>query len=104
MSRLTKKEIEAYLDLHERRKALQRQARDLDKQAELIEEKLMEYVAAEGGAERSVRSCGFVLAIQTARGSVSWKQEFIAVAGEKKAESLIAAAPPRDVLSVERIG
>jgi hypothetical protein len=49
-----------------------------------------------------VISCGYRLAIVQKNGTVSWKDEFVRAAGHEKAEELLAAAPKKDVLSVEK--
>lgn len=97
----TKKDIEKYLSLEERRKALQREARALEAEAEPLETLMLEFVRAKGGDARSVERSGFVLAIGTRAGTVRWKDEFVRECGNKKAEALIEAAPPREFLSVE---
>ncbi len=102
LPRVTKKLIEEHQELEARRKALSREASDLRKQQDAIEEALVALVREEGGKARSVKKCGYVLAMHDASGSVGWKQEFVKVAGIDAAEELIAAAPKREVLSVEK--
>jgi hypothetical protein len=99
---VTKVDIEQYLELDARRRALMREASDIAKQQAEVADKLSEFVAAHGGRERSCTRSGYVLAIITKPGSVSWKPEFIRVAGEAAAEALIAAAPPREALTVTK--
>lgn len=102
-ARLTTKEIEEYLDLEERRQALERQARQLSKQAGELERKFMAHVKEHGGAKLFVTSCGFRLGIEFKRGSVSWKDHFTKLAGNDAAETLITSAPQRESLSVQRL-
>ncbi len=99
---ITKHDIEEYLELEERRKGLNREAAQVAKQAEAIEQKLEEFVRATGGKEKSVSRSGFVLAIKTAKGTVGWKAEYVKVKGNEAAEQLMAAAPPREFFSVEK--
>ncbi len=99
---VTRQDIEAYLDLDERRKAFNRQADDLKKQQDAIAEKLMTFVSVRGGSDKSVERSGFVLAIHTARCAVKWKEEFVKVQGLAVAEALTAAQPSREYLSVEK--
>lgn len=100
---LTRSELEQYFDLHEQRKALNRQAADLEKQADRIEPKIWAFIKKHGGRARSLSKWGFNLAVKFARGSVSWKSEFIAAVGQAKADELAAAAPQRESLSVEKV-
>ncbi|MDX1963916.1 MAG: hypothetical protein SFX18_12240 [Pirellulales bacterium] len=101
--RVTRAQIERYFKLEAKRKELQRQASDLGKQVEEIENELIEYVEQNGGEARSVTTCGHVLAIVQKAGTVQWKPEFIRVAGQRAADQIIAAAPPRDAFSITPI-
>lgn len=98
---VTKAMIQEYLDLEERRKALNREATDLGKRASAIAEKLEAYVTAKGGKERSVVRSGYRLSIKLANGFVPWKQEFIRVAGQEEANRLTRECPKREVLAVD---
>lgn len=102
MSAITKREIEEYLADEERRRELSAQARTLGKKSELFEARLEELIKQEGGKKRRLNHVGFLLALTTAKGSVSWKNEFIRVAGAEEADKVAAAAPAKDVLVVER--
>jgi hypothetical protein len=99
--RLTRAQLTKYFELDARRLALQRQAKDLEALQEKIEQKAMAVVKTEGGKERTVLTCGYVLAIKDANGAVAWKSEFVRVAGSAAAEKLIAAAPKKEKLSIE---
>jgi len=96
-----RKDIVEFLDLEERRKTLEREARQLGKQSGEIADRLLAYARAHGGKGQSIVRSGYVLAVVIGRGSVPWKQEFVRVAGLDAAEALIAAAPPVEKLSVE---
>lgn len=98
---LVRKEIEEFLDLEARRKAANRLADDLEKQAEVLKAKIWEFVEAKGGDARSVERSGFVLAIHQKAGTVSWKTEFIREKGPVEAAKLVAACPKKDYLVVE---
>lgn len=98
---LTRTEIEEYLDLERARLAKQREAADLEKLAKVLKAKILDYIEAEGGKARSCERSGFVLAVHQKAGSVSWKEEFLIVAGQVKAAELVAACPKRDYLVVE---
>lgn len=99
MARITRATIEEYLALDAQRKALSRQSSDLKKRQDEIEEQLKAFVRDSG--ERSVKRSGFVLALTTEKGSVSWKGEFVKLAGQERAEELIAAAPTKEGFTVE---
>jgi len=101
MAAPSKKELEAYFRLDQQRLALNRRAKDIEKVQAALEQKFLEYVREEGGPERATTRCGYRLAIINKPGSVSWVTEFLRVAGEKEAERLRAAAPPKEVLVVE---
>lgn len=103
MARLTSARLQEYLDLHEQRKALQRQAKVLNEQAAAIEADIEAHVRAKGGKERAVKMAGYLLAITTKPGSVKWKDAYVGVAGSEAAEQLIAAAPRVDELTVEKL-
>lgn len=100
-ARLTRAEINEYRRLHEEAKSLRRQASDLLKQAEPLQDRFLAYVRANGGKERFVRTCGFVLSILLKRAAVQWKPEYIRVAGPEAAEELVQKAEQREELSVE---
>ena len=99
MAQITRKTIEAYLELDAQRKALSRQASDLKKKQDELEEQLKTFVRESG--ERTVKRSGYVLSLTTEKGSVAWKGEFVKLAGQQRAEELIAAAPTKEGFSVE---
>jgi hypothetical protein len=101
---VTSTDIETYLSLEEERLELGRKARDLEKKAEPLKKKLKEFVRIKGGKALSTVRSGFRLALELVNGSVSWKPEFIRVAGQDAADEIIAACPKRESLSVERVG
>lgn len=103
MARLTSARLQEYLELHEQRKALQRQAKVLNEQAAAIQADIESHVRAKGGKERAVKMAGYLLAITTKPGSVKWKDAYVDVAGPEAAEQLIAAAPRVDELTVEKL-
>ena len=98
---LVRAEIEEYLELDKQRLAKQREAADLEKLAKVLKAKIWEYVEAEGGDARSVERSGFVLAIHQKAGAPAWKEEFLRVAGQAAAASVVAECPKRDYLVVE---
>ena len=102
MPAITKREIEEYFADEQRRKELSAQARTLGKKSELFESRLEALVKEEGGKKRRLNHVGFLIAMETAKGSVSWKNEFIRVAGAEEADRVAAEAPTKDVLVIER--
>lgn len=99
--RVTRPYLDGYMTLDAKRKALQRQAKDIGKQLAEIEDRLIAYVHERGGEARCVTQSGYRLAITIGNGSVSWKEAYIKVAGQKKAEKLIAATETKETLEVE---
>ena len=100
MARITKALVEKYWSLEAKRKELSRQSADLKKQVDDIEDQFLAHAREKGGKARSVVACGAVLAITEESGSIQWKKEFIAKLGQKAADTLIAAAPKKEVLTV----
>ena len=100
--KLTKAEIDRYFELEEERKALARQSKDLQALQDALYEKMFAAVQVKGGDERALVTCGYRLAIVQKNGTVAWKQEFVKAAGSAAAEALIASAPKKDELLVER--
>jgi hypothetical protein len=102
--RLTAAELKRYFALDAQRLSLQRQAKALVALQEKIEERMIAVVEADGGRERTVLTCGYVLALQDAPGTVKWKDEFVRVAGSDEAERLVEAAPKKEKLTVQPAG
>lgn len=98
--RITGEEIQRYLDLEAERLDLQRQARDKERLAAELKTKMEAWVRDSGKGTRT-HSAGFVLAIKTKAGTVSWADEFVRIAGEAEAQRLRAEAPPKEYLTVE---
>jgi hypothetical protein len=96
-------EVETYLLLEDERKSLSRQASDLNKQAEKIEARLHAHVLKHGGTQRALVVGPYALAVVDQGGKVQWKQKFVELHGERKAEELIAAAPGSTVLKVSQV-
>lgn len=101
-TRPTTADFVEYNRLQEEAKKLRRMADACIAEAKPIEEKLA-YAKAKGGKQKSVTTCGHVLAIVTKAGSVAWKAAFVKLAGKAKAEALIADAPSKEVLTIEAI-
>ena len=101
--RLTKKFLEEYFELDERRKALGRQADDIRKQQNEIEETVSLYIDANcSGKTRRVDTCGFELSIEQKPKSPSWKSLFAKLAGKAKVDAAVAAAGTTDKVTIRR--
>lgn len=98
---VTRDELDQYFELDMQRLALARKVSDIEKLQEQLEEKFLKYVEHKGGIDRTTIRYGYRLAIQTKNGSVSWKGEYMKLAGQEAAEKLIQAAPKKDKLTIE---
>jgi hypothetical protein len=97
-----KEDIEEYRRLESLRLEKQREAASLGKLQDAIEDRLMETVRAKGGKTKTLRTCGYTLAILLKRAAVKWKEEFVKMAGPAVAEELVQSAPQREVFSVTK--
>lgn len=99
---LKKSELTRYLKLDERRLKLNRQAKALEREMELIEPKIYEAVRTQG-TKGVLSKWGYNLMIKLLRSAVKWKDEFIRLAGAEKAQTLSDAAPlDRESLVIEK--
>ena len=87
--------------LRDRRLALQRQIDIIKRREDRIKGDLMEHVTAHGGKKKRVSLGSFVLSLVPGRVSVSWKNEFIRVAGTEEAEKVSSEAKPKDKLEIK---
>jgi hypothetical protein len=101
MARLLKSELDQWHEWELERLKLQRQVKDLEALQKPLKEKFLAFVQEKGGDERAVKSNGFLLKLNAKRESVSWKDEFVRVAGIDEAEAIIARQPSKDVLVIE---
>jgi len=98
---ITRHEIEEFLELDKRRKELEREARQLKARQDRIEADLLVFTRAKSKKPGSaVTRSGFTLSIFEGRPYVNWKNEFVDVAGNDKAELLIKAAKGREKIQV----
>ncbi len=100
---VTKRDLEQWQDLEDRRLAAKRLADDLSKQQDAIEAKLEAFVRAKEPATLTVLRSGYRLSIRRVKSAVAWKQEFVKVAGQRVAEELTAGAPLKEKFAVERL-
>lgn len=87
-----------YLEVQERRRALEREARELAKIEKAMEADMFELVELFGEYEE----CGYRVRVAEKPGRVAWKQEFVKRLGEAEAARVQAECPPRRVLVIER--
>lgn len=105
--RVTREDLEYYFALEQERLEFQRKASDVKKLQDELEKKFEAHVRANGGAEKTVITCGYKLYFALTNGKVKWEQAFLRMceaAGRKpleEAERQRAAAPKKEVLVVE---
>lgn len=97
LPRLTVANCARFLELKQERLELERQARALATEERQLAELMLIHTRAAGGMLKKGK---LKLAIEQKPGSVSWKSEFIRVAGADAANKLIAAAPVGERLVV----
>lgn len=100
---ITKATLLKWDRLEQKRLKLGRQASDLKKQIDEIEQELVKAIPSGDGVVRRLEAHGFVLAIESKKGSVSWKPEFIKVASQAAADKLIANAPLKDEFTITKL-
>lgn len=96
--RVSKSDIETYLDLEERRKELEREAKELKQRAAPLKEKFKEAVKVSG--KDSIKKHGHLLTVIKGKALVKWREEFLKVADEGKAAELESEAPRVEMLQV----
>lgn len=97
----TEETFREWVERDERRKDLEREARQLKTENDLITDDLFQSLKA---ADKTTVVRGKYRGELTKRsGTVSWKQEFIRSAGAVKADALAKAAPPVEGASIVRV-
>lgn len=102
MARITAEQAAKWIDLNTRRLELEREARVLDKERELLSLEFQQALDAKGQESMKVGGGEFVVKLVEGNGSVKWKDEFIRLAGAAKATELTAAAPKPKKVVVEK--
>lgn len=102
MARITAEQAAKWIELNTRRLELEREARALDKERELLSVEFQQALDAKGQDVMKVGGGEFVIKLVEGNGSVKWKDEFIRVAGSAKATELTAAAPKSKKVVVEK--
>lgn len=101
MARITVEQAAKWMELNTRRLELEREARILDKERELLSVEFKQTLEAKG--QESMKVGGeFLVKLVEGTGSVKWKDEFIRVAGAAKATDLAASAPKTTKIVVEK--
>jgi len=88
-----------YLEIRDRRRALEKEARELSKIEKAMEEEMIELVKLVGEYEE----CGHRVKLGEKPGRVAWKQEFVKRLGEAEAARVQAECPPKVVLVIEEV-
>ena len=90
----TKKELVEYFSLDKKRLTLNSESRDIARLQGAVEDKVLEYVRANGGDERCVVLHGYRLTIELSNARVEWKTALMEAlskeVGKEKALKLVA--------------
>lgn len=101
MARITNAELERLEEIAAEVKALSSQADALKREAKAIEEKAAQDLTATG--KDNAKRGAFLLTWIEKNGSVSWKSEFVRVAGSEAAKQLTDNAPKSKALAITRV-
>lgn len=96
-------QIKHFLELDDNRKTLNRLAASVERQGNLIKSDLFAHVQEHGGSARMVEHADYRLTIHTEDGTVSWKDEYIKLAGAAAAEDLLTKAEKKEKLLIEQL-
>ena len=99
----TRADFDRYLETREKRLALAREVASLERIEKAGAAQIQAYVELAGGKSRTVECCGHRATITSAKGSVSWVNEFTKIQGIEAAEKLRQEAPPVDRLNVVKL-
>lgn len=98
---LTRKDLLRYLELDAKRLALNREAKALEREQDLIEPKIKDAIRTDG-KKGALFKWGYNLLLTMVRGQVKWKDEFIRVAGAEEASKVAENPPDRESLVIEK--
>lgn len=93
-----KLDLARYCDLRERKKKLESEARSLETEINQLSDLTMSWLEEIGKNAATIH--GYRVTIEEGRAYVSWKDEFVRLAGADNAASIAAAAPRPPRLSV----
>lgn len=97
----TEADFRAWLDRDARRKELQREARQLQAENDVVAEDLLALFRADG--KSSCRRGNCVAEIEVKPGTVSWKDEFLRAVGSEAATAIAAAVPSRESVKIREV-
>lgn len=97
------KDLERYEELDEEIKRLRRQASDLAVERDAIVDDAEAWMRDAKPNDRTVTRCGFRLAIERVKNSVSWSKLFAEHHTAEEVEAARAEAGTHDRLKIERI-
>jgi len=87
---ITKEQCEEFLKLDKERSALDQKSRALKKRTDALKSHFKAFLAEQG--KDSVKRNGFQLTLVDGKPSVSWKDEFVRVAGPLAADEVLTNA------------
>jgi hypothetical protein len=100
LRRITDIMLAEYVSLNEKRQALSREARTIGDKLGIIEEQVEQALKAAG--KTKLERSDYVAQLKNANGTVSWKKEFVRLAGDEAATALQAAAPKKTEVTICR--
>lgn len=92
--------LREFVERDERRKGLEREARQLAAENDLVKKDLL--AALKDAGKTEISRGDFAASIKTSAGTVSWKEAFLRVAGADEADKLAKAAVPRESVEIRR--
>lgn len=95
---VTKEQLMEFLAFEKQRKELDTRARNLKKRTDALKAHFKEFLNAEG--KESIKRHGFQITLVDGRTEISWKDEFIRVAGPLAADEIAANAPKGKAIQV----
>ncbi len=97
----TKEEIERYLELDSKRKALSREIATLEKELKPLGESFRAWLEAKG--KNAVKRLGYMFALVTGRTYPKWKEAFVQHCGQIAASEVESTTPPSMSLTITPI-
>lgn len=97
----TEQALREWVERDERRRDLEREARQLAAENELIAKDL--HAALKAAGKTDLQRGGFGAEIEVTRGTVPWRDEFLRVAGSAAAKELADAAPSKERVKIRRL-
>lgn len=100
---VSEKDLKELEEITARRLDLQRERDVLKRREDAIKAQLVEHVEAKGGKKKEVKLGRYLLAMVAGKTYVSWKNEFIRVAGTEEAERVTADTPAKLKLEIKAV-